>query len=274
MTNILVVDYNANTGFRLKKIFEGHQVNFTTVSTASEAISRLHRQYEIIIIDINLGPDDGFELIQKIQDHNSTSTVVITTSINTRKAFVRGIRLGAADYILKPYEDTYIKGKLLKHIKEIEANVPKNTAAVEEIVYRHIEKALKNKHEMLVGLVVVFNTHNPTQMVIKTPIVKGFFAKLEKTIFSLDLLADSVKYTGESVNYGMNGKVFIIDALKLSDKENVVAVVKGIADEMLSTSEYGYEMEFMSLPYELNAEERVMDTLSKRIEESLGEIGE
>lgn len=175
MTNILVVDSNANTGFRLKKIFEGHEIGFTNVSSANEAITRLHKNYDIIIIDINLGPDDGFEVIKRIQEHNSTSTVIITTSTNTRRAFVRGIRLGASDYILKPYEDTYIKGKILKHIKDIESNVPKNTAVVEGMIYKHVEKAIKSKSELLVGMIVVYSISNPMQQIIRAPLIKGLF---------------------------------------------------------------------------------------------------
>lgn len=270
MTSILVIDSNANTGFRLKKVFEGHQINITNVSSANEAITRLHKHYDIIIIDINLGPDDGFEVIKRIQEHNSASTVIITTSTNTRRAFVRGIRLGASDYILKPYEDTYIKGKILKHIKEIEVSTPKNTATVENIIYKHVEKSIKNKTEMLVGLVVVYSISNPTQIITKAPIIKGLFSKLEKTALSVDFLSDSNKYNGESVSYGVNGKIYILDGIKLSDKENVIKVFKTIAKEMLNSSEYGFELEFMSLPHELNPEERILETLSKKIELNIG----
>lgn len=270
MTNILVVDSNANTGFRLKKVFEGHNIRFTNVSSASEAITRLHKNFDIIIIDINLGPDDGFEVIKRIQEYNSSSTVIITTSTNTRKAFVRGIRLGASDYILKPYEDTYIKGKILKHIKEIEINTPKNTVAVENIIYKHVEKSIKSKTEMLVGLVVVYSISNPTQIITKAPIIKGLFSRLEKTAFSVNFLSDSMKYSGESVPYGVNSKVYILDGIKLSDKENVVEIFKKIAKEMLNSCEYGFELEFMSLPYELHPDERILETLSKKIELNTG----
>lgn len=270
MTNILVVDSNANTGFRLKKIFEGHSIQFTNVTSASEAITRLHKNFDMIVIDINLGPDDGFEVIKRIQEHNSASTVIITTSTNTRKAFVRGIRLGASDYILKPYEDTYIKGKILKHIKEIETNTPKNAATVENIIYKHVEKSIKTKTEMLVGLVVVYSVSNPTQVITNAPIIKGLFSKLEKNAFSVDFLSDSTKYGGESVSYGVNGKVYILDGVKLSDKENAVRNFKKIAKDMLNSSEYGFELEFISLPHELNPEERILETLSKKIELNIG----
>lgn len=274
MTNILVVDSNANTGFRLKKIFEGHEIGFTNVSSANEAITRLHKNYDIIIIDINLGPDDGFEVIKRIQEHNSTSTVIITTSTNTRRAFVRGIRLGASDYILKPYEDTYIKGKILKHIKDIESNVPKNTAVVEGMIYKHVEKAIKSKSELLVGMIVVYSISNPMQQIIRAPLIKGLFSKIEKSVFSTDLLGNSRKYTGESTGFGVNGKVYIIDGIRLSDKENVVQFIKNLAKNQLNDSEYGFELEFLSLPHEINPDERILETLSKRIEESLMNISE
>lgn len=275
MTSILVVDNNANTGFRLKKIFEGHQVDFSMATSGTEAINKLHKKFDIIIIDINLGADDGFEVIKRVQEHNFDSIVIIATSTNTRKAFVRGIRMGASDYILKPFEDTYIKGKLLKHINDVDSAVTtRNTSEVEGMIYKHLEKAIKAKSEMLVGIVVLYSVNNPTQKIVKTPIIKGFFSKLDKAVYASELLPDTVKYMGETIDYGMNSKIIVIDGLKQSDKENVAEEVKKMASMMLEDSEFGFEMEFLSLPYELKEGERILDTLSRKIEESIGTIAD
>lgn len=272
MTKILVVDSNANTGFRIKKIFENYQIKFSMASSSSEAISKLHKQFDMIIVDINLGSEDGFDVIQKIHENNSSALVVIVTSTNTRKAFVRGIRLGAVDYILKPFEDTYIKGKILKHIKDTETPSPKSPAAIESIIYKHIEKSVKSKNDLLVGMVVVYSVANPTQIVVKSPIVKGFFSRLDKAVYASELTNDSTKYIGETIDTGINGKLIILDALKLSEKENVVSEVKKMAVEMLENSDFGFEMEFLSLPHELRPDERVLETLTRKIEENINNI--
>ncbi len=272
MTKILVVDSNANTGFRIKKIFENYQIKFSMASTSNEAIGKLHKQFDIIIVDINLGSDDGFDVIQKIHENNSSALVIIVTSTNTRKAFVRGIRLGAVDYILKPFEDTYIKGKILKHIKDSETSATKSPAAIESVIYKHIEKSVKTKNDMLVGMVVVYSISNPTQIVVKSPLIKGFFAKLDKAVYASELIPDSNKYIGETVDSGLNGKIIILDAVKLSEKENVVSEVKKMAVEMLGNSEFGFEMEFLSLPHELKPDERVLETLTRKIEENISSI--
>ncbi len=273
MTNILVVDSNPATGFHLKKLFSEYHIEFSTATSGSEAINRLHRQFDIIIIDINLGIDDGFEVIQKINEHATTAMIIIATSTNTRKAFVRGIRLGASDYILKPYEDTYIKGKILNHIRELKEaeNIP-SAASVDNLIYKHLEKAVMNKTEMIVGIVMVYSVKNPTLPIRKNALIKGFFNHIDKAVYASELLDDSMKYFGETADYAMNGKIVIIDAVKLSDKENIVQSIKRIANETLDTSEFSYEIEFMSLPHELNADERVLETLNRRIEGAFSKL--
>ncbi len=270
MTRILVIDSNLSTGFHLKKLLANYPVEIFSASSESEAIAKMHKQFDIVILDINLGGDDGFEVMQRINEHATTPLIIVATSTNTRRAFVRSIRLGASDYILKPYDENYIKGKLLKHIKELQSsNAVQSSENIDLLIKKHMETAVLNKTEMVIGAVIVYNNNNPMQEVTKNTLVKGFFSKLDKAVASSELLADSETHIGSTAQYGINGKVIIIDSVKFSNKEKVVQAVKRIADETLSTSVFSYEMEFLSLPQELKPNERVMDTLSKKIEENI-----
>lgn len=268
-TSILVIDTNANTAYRLRKILENHPVEIDAASNAAEVMTKLHKKHDIIIIDINMGVDDGFDIIQRINEHAPGAVVIIATSTNTRKAFCRGIRLGASDYILKPYDDKYFITKLNQHIKTISGNKNRVTQDPDSIIFKHLEKAIKNREEMLVGLIVVYQINNPTLSITSLPLIKGFYSKLDKLLSSDEVGYQSIKLNGETVNYGVNGKVLIIDGIRLSEKEYAVQEIKRLAESMLEGSDFSYEMEFLNLPYELKGDDKIISVLSQRIEENM-----
>lgn len=268
-TSILVIDTNANTAYRLRKILENHPVEIDSASNAAEVMTKLHKKHDIIIIDINMGVDDGFDIIQRINEHAPSALVIIATSTNTRKAFCRGIRLGASDYILKPFDDQYFISKLNHHIKTISNNKNRVTQDPDSIIFKHLEKAIKNREEMLVGLVVVYKISNPTLSVTELPLIKGFYSKLDKMLSGDEIGYQSIRLSGETVNYGVNGKVLIVDGIRLSDKEDAVQEVKRLAESVLNGSDFSYEMEFLNLPYELKGDDKIISVLSQRIEENM-----
>lgn len=59
-------------------------------------------QYDVMILDIMLPGLSGFEVIEEIADSNVP--VIFLTAKNDLKDRVKGLRLGAEDYIIKPFE--------------------------------------------------------------------------------------------------------------------------------------------------------------------------
>ena len=172
MTNIMVIDINATTVYRIRKILDGIPVEIVSATTMYEAINRvgnLQSVLDLIIIDVNLGSEDGYDLITKLKEINPNLMVIISTSLNTRKSFVRAIRVGANDYILKPFDDEYMKQKLLTHIKFIDSAKTLPATSQKQIdtsIYKSIKKAVRENHELLIGLILVYNKKNPAQLLI------------------------------------------------------------------------------------------------------------
>ena len=146
MTHIMVIDINATTSYRIKKLVENIPVEVISVSTVFEAINRansLQVSLDIIIIDVNLGSEDGYDLITKLKEINENLMVIIATSLNTRKSFVRAIRVGANDYVLKPFDDDYMKTKLLSHIQSIDQSKSLPNVALKQadaVIYNAIDR--------------------------------------------------------------------------------------------------------------------------------------
>lgn len=78
----------------------GHQCEFARDGlTAKEMLSR--KSYDAMILDVMLPGLDGFELFETLESPPPTIFVTARVAVEDR---VRGLRMGAEDYLLKPFD--------------------------------------------------------------------------------------------------------------------------------------------------------------------------
>jgi two-component system, OmpR family, alkaline phosphatase synthesis response regulator PhoP len=63
----------------------------------------LHGPYGLIILDIMLPGMNGFEVLERIRQKGKTTPVIILTARNAEEEVVQGLKLGADDYMTKPF---------------------------------------------------------------------------------------------------------------------------------------------------------------------------
>lgn len=271
MTHIMVIDINATTAYRVKKLLENVQAEIISASTTYEAINRvgnLQSVLDMIIIDVNLGSEDGFDLIVKLKEINPNLMVIIATSLNTRKSFVRAVRVGATDYILKPFEDDYFRMKMLSHIKLINEakSLPVTSAKqIDTSIYNAVKKAVRENHELLIGLIVLYNKKNPAltaSNVRDIALLKGLFREIE----------ESLNFEDEILQNTNNSFVIVLHKKSLNTKEAVIQhfneqctnyfVNKNIED-------ITFEMDFVNLPNEIDPRQNALSVLAQRIEKNM-----
>jgi DNA-binding response OmpR family regulator len=72
--------------------------------TASEANEKiLLFEYDCILLDINLPDGNGLMILEKLKENNKTDGVIIITAKNSLDDKVKGLNLGADDYLSKPF---------------------------------------------------------------------------------------------------------------------------------------------------------------------------
>lgn len=105
---ILVVDDEKILLETLDKLLsrEGYQV--TTLDNSYDALDMVKKEFfDLIVLDVRMPGMDGISLlkeIRKIQDGGEKSMVVIITGYASEDVPIKAIKLGADDYILKPFE--------------------------------------------------------------------------------------------------------------------------------------------------------------------------
>src|SRR5215831_7390702 len=91
----------------------GHEV--TVASTGKEALQQVHQQPpDIVLLDIMMPEMDGFEFCQALQAEEKLRDfhIIITSARDALEDKVKGLELGAADYLTKPFSLAELRERL------------------------------------------------------------------------------------------------------------------------------------------------------------------
>ncbi len=104
--NILVVDDEESIRGILTETLAGEGYRVTTAASAEEALKTLSgRSFDVVVSDIRMPGLSGIQLLQRIKGQQLDLEVVIMTSNASLDTSLEAIRLGAYDYLLKPFEE-------------------------------------------------------------------------------------------------------------------------------------------------------------------------
>jgi DNA-binding NtrC family response regulator len=104
--NVLVIDDEpvVGAGCRMVLMKEGHEVHICE-SGREGLIAALKDQYDIVILDLKLPDIDGMEILGTIMREKPQTSVIIITGYSTVQNAIQAMKLGAFDYLAKPFSD-------------------------------------------------------------------------------------------------------------------------------------------------------------------------
>ncbi len=104
---ILIVDDAMLMRLMLRDIFEGN--GYQVVGEAEDADQALELYKEthpdLVTMDITLTTSSGIEAISKILSYDSNARIIVISALEQRKVIMEALRLGARDFIIKPFEE-------------------------------------------------------------------------------------------------------------------------------------------------------------------------
>lgn len=101
---ILIVDDEQSLLKQLKQIFESQRYSVDTASDGEEALDKLFETpFDLIILDIMMPRMDGLTVLEHIRKSEIDTPVLMLTAKGDAKDKVKGLDLGADDYLAKPF---------------------------------------------------------------------------------------------------------------------------------------------------------------------------
>lgn len=141
MSRILIVEDNKDLAFGLHSNLEIEGYEVTTATTGMEGV-RQARSFlpDLVILDLMLPEMDGFEVLKAIRKHNTTTSVLILTARGEEVDKVRGLRLGADDYVTKPFGLMELLARVEALLRRSDKSAsPDNRSEMESIRVNDIE---------------------------------------------------------------------------------------------------------------------------------------
>ena len=99
-TKILLVEDDQAILMGLKFCLEQEGFQVETALTKKEALAKIDSTISLILLDINLPDGNGFELLKAIPE---TISVIFLTANDEEVSIVKGLDMGAEDYVTKPF---------------------------------------------------------------------------------------------------------------------------------------------------------------------------
>ena len=103
---ILVVDDDEDVRELLVEFFRGRGSAVASASDGRAAVDALQRsagRYGLVLTDINMPGADGFQVLMAARAANAAAYVVMITGYASLDSAVRAVKLGAHDYLAKPF---------------------------------------------------------------------------------------------------------------------------------------------------------------------------
>jgi len=116
---MLVVDDKASMRHLLEAAFRDRGFEVTTASNGGDAIKQIkERSFDVIITDFNMPGRTGLDVLKAAKEISADAQVIVVTAYGTIEVAVEAMRLGACDFIAKPFKLAEIELKVDKILRE------------------------------------------------------------------------------------------------------------------------------------------------------------
>ena len=104
MTRVLVVEDNADLAFAVTTALQSEGFDVVVAGNGPDGVARAReRDAEIIILDLMLPGFDGYRVIRTLRGESIETPILVLTARGEEADKVKGLRLGADDYVTKPF---------------------------------------------------------------------------------------------------------------------------------------------------------------------------
>ncbi len=144
MAKLLVVDDQRNMRTTLGMMLRSAGYEVDEAADGDQGTERgTTGAYDLVLTDLRMGTKDGIELLRAVKDAQPMTEVIVMTAYGTIESAVEAMRLGAYDYIQKPFTEEELLVKISKALE--------NRRLAGEVAFLATEFKDRYKFENIVG---------------------------------------------------------------------------------------------------------------------------
>ena len=207
---ILLVEDNETIAKALKYALEQEKYKVIRAENIKETLQCLNEEIDLIILDISLPDGNGFDLYEKTIKKLNIPTIFLTAK-DEENDIIKGLELGAEDYITKPFSAK----ELIVRMKKILLRQKKNTILKVKDISFDIDKMVVYKNEEKIEL---------TSLELK--ILHMLFLNMNKVVTRNDIIEKIWEWTGNDVND--NTVTVYLKRIREKLQTDIIITIKGI----------------------------------------------
>ena len=153
--SILVVDDEKSQREILEMILSGEGYDVTTASSGEAALKFVaDRRFDLVLTDLKMTGMSGLELLKELTDFDKSIIVLLLTAHGTVDSAVDALRLGAFDYLQKPYDrekllDTI--SRALNKLTNLDAEIVSSSPEMDKVKKLIVKVAKSNSTVLIRG---------------------------------------------------------------------------------------------------------------------------
>ena len=128
MKNILIVDDEPDIREILRYNLEKAGFNITEAVNGDDALDKVSKDLDLAILDIMMPGRDGYEVCRKIREQGNTVPIVFLTAMDREFDEVRGLEVGADDYVRKPFSPRMLIARINAILRRVDQISSKGTS--------------------------------------------------------------------------------------------------------------------------------------------------
>jgi two-component system nitrogen regulation response regulator GlnG len=118
MEKLLLIDDEADVQYSFRRIFDASDIELHTASSGEEGIRLISvLKPDLVLSDIRMAGLNGLETLRRIRQLDPQLPVILMTAYGTTQTAIEAMKLGAYDYLLKPFDVPRLKQLVANALK-------------------------------------------------------------------------------------------------------------------------------------------------------------
>ena len=196
---ILTIEDEPRMSALLHKGLSEHGHDVTVALDGAEGLKlTLDREFDVVLLDLGLPGLSGYDVAQVLQERKYPASILMLTAYNKEDEIVRGLNLGADDYLTKPFSFPELLARLRAVTRPTPQPMP-TTFTVADLVVDTVRHRVNRSGQAVdltrtEYLLLELLAQNSPRVVSRSTLVEGIWREYrEVTPGALDVLVNSLR---------------------------------------------------------------------------------